>query len=159
MVAGPGADPSVAGMRSKCESSSRAFRPPAWLRNRHLQTIGGWFLRRRCRYPYTRRRLETPDGDFVDVDGAWDDRELPLGAPVCLVLHGLEGSSASGYAARTCRLLHRAGVRPFVLNFRSCSGETNRRLRSYHSGETGDIRFVAGRLRADHPGVRLGAFQ
>jgi predicted alpha/beta-fold hydrolase len=50
-----------------------------------------------------------------------------------------------------------AGVRPYVLNFRSCSGEPNRRLRSYHSGETGDIAFVAGRLAELHPGVPLGA--
>lgn len=91
------------------------------------------------------------------MDGAWDDDDLPRDAPICLVLHGLEGSSASGYAARTCRLLRREGVRPFVLNFRSCSGEPNRKLRSYHSGETGDIEFVARRLRVEYPGAALGA--
>lgn len=157
VVAGPAADPSVAPMCPAHDSSHRAFRPPAWLHNRHLQTIAGWFLRRGCSYPYVRRRLDTPDGDFLDIDGSWDDPRLSHASPICLVLHGLEGSSASGYAARTCRLLRRAGVRPFVLNFRSCSGEPNRKLRSYHSGETADIAFVAQRLRAEYPGATLGA--
>lgn len=133
------------------------FRPPGWLRNPHVQTIVGRALRFRCEFPYERRRLETPDGDFVDIDGAARRPDLSPTAPICVVLHGLEGSSASGYAARTCQLLLASGVRPFVLNFRSCSGEMNRRLRSYHSGETGDLAFVAGWLAAAYPGAGLGA--
>jgi predicted alpha/beta-fold hydrolase len=137
--------------------ATKSFHPPGWLRNPHVQTIVGRTLRLRCDFPYARRRVETPDGDFVDVDGAGEEAGLASSAPVCLVLHGLEGSSASGYAARTCTLLVAAGVRPYVLNFRSCSGELNRRLRSYHSGATADIAYVAGRLAELHPGVPLGA--
>jgi len=47
--------------------------------------------------------------------------------------------------------------------FRSCGDEPNRLLRSYHSGETGDLGFVVSRLTADEPardlllaGVSLG---
>lgn len=153
MLARPSADPSVRRMQRPPER----FCPPAWLRNPHVQTIVGRTLRLRCDFPYARQRFDTPDGDFVDVDGAAADAGLPPEAPLCIVLHGLEGSSASGYAARTCRLLLEAGVRPFVLNFRSCSGELNRRLRSYHSGETGDLKFVAARLAKAHPGAPIGA--
>jgi hypothetical protein len=65
-----------------------------------------------------------------------------------VVLHGLEGSSASGYVQQTCSRALRAGLRAVVLNFRSCGGEPNLRLRSYHSGETGDFALLLSTLRA-----------
>jgi len=105
------------------------------------------------RFEYVRRRISTPDGDFLDLDGA---AELGRG-PIVIVLHGLEGSSRSGYVAETCSLLRAAGASPVALNFRSCSGEPNRRLRSYHSGETGDLGHVVDILRAENPGRPIGA--
>jgi hypothetical protein len=86
-----------------------------------------------------------PDGDFVDLDwtlptGATPSAVAPLGLVV--VLHGLEGSSRSGYALEAYRALARRGVPAVGLNFRSCSGELNRAARLYHSGETEDLRFV-----------------
>ncbi len=129
------------------------FRTPAWLRGPHGQTIVGRALRSSCRAAYVRRRIETPDGDFLDLDCV---NGLP-GGPIVVVLHGLEGSSKSGYAAQTCTLLSAGGARPVALNFRSCSGEPNRNLQSYHSGETADIRLVVDLLRSENPGTPIGA--
>jgi len=101
-----------------------------------------------------RERLATPDGDFVDLD--WLDADATAGAPLLLVLHGLEGSTASHYVRA---LLARAGARGWravSLNFRSCSGEMNRLPRFYHSGDTGDLDHVVRVLTARAPGVRLG---
>ncbi len=49
------------------------------------------------------------------------------------------------------------GMHPVGLNFRSCSGEPNRAVTFYHSGETGDLRWVLGELRNRFPGHPLGA--
>jgi len=124
-----------------------------WLRGPHGQTIVGRAYRSSRRIAYVRRRIDTPDGDFLDLDGV---RE-PSRGPIVVVLHGLEGSSQSGYAVQTCSLLSARGVRPIALNFRSCSGEPNRTLRSYHSGETGDLRLVVDLLRRENPGTPIGA--
>lgn len=118
-----------------------------------MQTLWGPLLRP-VRPPRLRReRLETPDGDFVDLD--WLE-PAPAGAPVILVLHGLEGSARSHYAAGLLRALRGLGWRGAVLHFRSCSGELNRLPRLYHAGDTADLDWVVGRLIEREPQARLG---
>jgi uncharacterized protein len=100
----------------------------------------------------TRERFDTPDGDFVDVDWLGG----PAGAPVLLVLHGLEGTLRSHYIGGLFRLAAARGWRAGVMYFRSCSGELNRLPRFYHSGDTGDFDHVLRRLAAREPAARIG---
>jgi uncharacterized protein len=102
-----------------------------------------------------RERVVTSDGDFIDLDWAGDD--APADAPLLLVLHGLEGSSRSHYAVGLMRQALARGWRAVTLNFRSCSGELNRRLQFYHSGHTDDLDEIVRWLLAREPGARLGA--
>lgn len=109
-----------------------------------------------------RERIATPDGDFLDLDWAVVPGLAPAARPggtmpLTLVLHGLEGSARSRYALETYRQLAARGVEAVGLNFRSCSGELNRRPRLYHSGETEDLRFVLGLLRSRFRGRPIGA--
>ena len=104
--------------------------------------------------PYHRERLDTPDGDLLDLD--WGP-EPSSDSPIALVLHGLEGSSSRRYARNICRELFVRGIWPVVLNFRGCSGEPNRRPRYYHSGETSDPQFIVELLRHRFPGRPIGA--
>jgi len=99
--------------------------------------------------------VPTSDDDFVDLD--WAVADARPDAPVVLVLHGLEGSSKSHYAVGLAREALVRGWRAVVLNFRSCSGELNRRPQFYHSGHTDDLDDVVRVLVAREPATRLGA--
>jgi predicted alpha/beta-fold hydrolase len=132
----------------------RPFRPPLWARNRHVQTLAGKFLRPSPAVPLRRERWETPDGDVLLLDFA--DEGL-TDAPLVLLLHGLEGSARRPYALLSYAALRRRGLAAVGLNFRSCGGEPNRLARSYHSGETGDPRWVLERLKERSPERPLGA--
>jgi predicted alpha/beta-fold hydrolase len=126
----------------------RPFEPARLLSNPHVQTIVGKLLRPAIDVPLRRERLETPDGDFLDLDHAGEAEGIGESAPVVVVLHGLEGASTRRYMGTTYRALMERGLRPVGLNFRGCSGEPNRMARAYHSGETGDLRFVLETLRS-----------
>lgn len=129
------------------------FAPPRWLRGGHAQTVYGALVRMPIRLPLSHERWELPDGDFVDVD------LLPAptpNAPQVIVCHGLEGSSRSGYVRGVLRELRARGLGGVALNFRGCSGEPNRLLRFYHSGDTGDLGVIVSRLAAERPGRALG---
>ena len=104
-------------------------------------------------------RLETPDGDFLDLHHL----DAPSGAPILVMLHGLEGSVRSHYIQGLLAEAKRRGWRAAVLIFRSCGNELNRARRSYHSGETTDVAFVLRHLESTFPqapmvlaGVSLG---
>jgi predicted alpha/beta-fold hydrolase len=127
------------------------FEPATWLRGRHAQTVFGTLLRPGPRPPVRRERWELSDGDFLDVDRM----DGPASAPLLVVLHGLEGNSSSHYVRGLLAQAHARGWRGLAMNFRSCSGEPNRLLRSYHSGETGDAGEAIRRARAESPEAPL----
>ena len=127
------------------------FSPAWWLPGPHLQTLWPALARRPPRVATTRERVELPDGDFLDID--WTGGS----GPIVLVLHGLQGSSRSRHVRGLLAALHRRGFRGAVMHFRGCSGEPNRLLRTYHSGETGDLDHVVRRLRDRHPATPLAA--
>ncbi len=113
------------------------FKPAWWLKNAHMQTLWASKARRQKPYPYQQEILQLPDGDFVEL--AWNNSNSKK--LVCL-FHGLEGSLKSQYATGLFNALTDAGYRVVLMHFRSCGEQNNRLLRSYHSGETGDIAFL-----------------
>lgn len=127
------------------------FRPAWWLPGPHLQTLWASEVRRRPRTQLNRQRLELTDGDFIDLDHTTS----ATGTAQVLVLHGLEGSSESNYAAGILNALSASGLHAVLMHFRGCSGQANRLARSYHSGETGDLQFVVDHLRRRDPASKL----
>lgn len=140
------------------------YRAPGWLPGGHAQTIYPLLIRPDP-LPYHRDRWETPDGDFIDLD--WN--VVPPASngadtrPLLVLFHGLEGSSVSHYAITLMRAATAIGWSGVVVNFRGCSGESNRLPRAYHSGDSDEIDWILRRLRALCPtrpcyavGVSLG---
>lgn len=121
------------------------YLPARWLFGPNLMTIFGPLLRPGPRVTVTRERWELPDGDFVDVDRM----PGPGDAPLLLALHGLEGSSSAHYIRGLLAQARGRGWRALALNFRGCSGDMNRLVRSYHSGETGDLDELVRRARGE----------
>lgn len=137
--------------------SPEPFRPSRLWLNPHSQTVLANSLRSMNGVSYRRVRLDTPDGDFLDLDFASiPGIELDQDAPLVLLLHGLEGSARRSYATETYRQLAQRGVRAVGMNFRSCSGELNRTNSLYHAGKTDDVAFVVDWLDTLFPNVVKG---
>ena len=96
-------------------------------------------------------RLDTPDGDFIDLHHF----NAKLGAPVLLILHGLEGGIRSHYIQAFLEEAQSRDWHAVVLIFRGCGEEPNRSRRLYHSGETTDVAFAVAHLQATLPLLRL----
>ncbi len=141
-----------------------ADRLPRWLPGGNLQTLWAALAARRFEGAaplWRRERWTTPDADFIDVDFI----DAPPGAsqaPLLVLFHGLEGSSASHYAQAFAHWARGAGWGLALPHFRGCSGELNLAPRAYHSGDFEEIGWILARLRAAHgrpllaAGVSLG---
>ena len=132
-----------------------AYRAPGWLVGGNVQTIWPALFGKRFDGPppsYRRERWDTPDGDFIDVDFQAAAPGAAPDAPLLVLFHGLEGSSASHYAQAFAHWARANGWAYAVPHFRGCSGELNRAPRAYHSGDFEEIGWVLQRLRARHAG-------
>ena len=113
--------------------------PPFLQRGGHLQSMIPGVFRRVKGVDYQRERLETSDGDFLDLD--WLRNPEPS-RRLMIVTHGLESNSRASYCLGTAKLFRENGWDALAWNCRSCSGEMNRKFRMYHHGDTEDISAV-----------------
>ncbi|MFA6615798.1 MAG: alpha/beta fold hydrolase [Hydrogenophaga sp.] len=143
-------------MQASMALTLASYRAPRWLPGGHAQTLWSAVLARRHQGPppqWRRERWTTPDGDFIDVDHAC--HEAAPDAPLLVLFHGLEGSSASQYAVAFADFAARQGLAMAVPHFRGCSGEMNLAPRAYHSGDYEEIDWILHRFAATRPGRRL----
>jgi predicted alpha/beta-fold hydrolase len=118
------------------------------IRNPHLLTIASHFwpsgLDER-RFSIESKRYATAPGVEVLVETS-----RPAGAPVgeLVIVHGLEGSSQSGYMKSMARAALEAGFVAHRFNLRSCGGMERFARTGYHSGMTGDLLEFLRQLRA-----------
>jgi predicted alpha/beta-fold hydrolase len=126
-------------------SGIEPYRPPRLLANGHLQTVYPTLFRRPGGISYRRERMETDDGDFIDLD--WSASASPS-RRVAIISHGLEGHTRRAYVLGMARALNRAGWDVLAWNQRGCSGEPNRTFRFYHNGVTDDLQRVIDHAKA-----------
>ena len=109
----------------------------------HYQTIRP-HLRREDSVPYSRERITTDDGDFLDLDWL-----VTQNCPRLVILsHGLEGDSRRNYIISAARYLMARDWDVLAWNCRSCSGEMNRTRKLYSHGQSEDLAAVVDHARS-----------
>ncbi len=121
------------------------YNPPLPFKNGHISTIYSGLIRKVTNLNQQRERLELEDGDFIDLD--WSFSPAPSNV-VVILLHGLEGHGQRPYIKGSAKHFNSNELDSCAINFRGCSGETNRLFRSYHSGDTEDLRAVIQHILA-----------
>jgi len=118
------------------------FEPHRWLRNRHLMTLAGALLPRHTPGlpPADDRLFEVEPGTQLLARCHWQ-RE-PRRSPTLALVHGLEGSSESGYIRTLAAQAFTAGFNVLRMNQRNCGGTERLTATLYNSGLSADFRAV-----------------
>jgi hypothetical protein len=134
------------------QAQSEAFRPRWGLRGGHLQTLASHFASRQITLSQAEDRLiEVEPGVSVRCLCHWQPNRTA--ALTVIAIHGLEGSSDSGYMLGLAAKGVAAGMNVVRMNQRNC-GEMDRHSPTlYHSGRSDDLAAVAQALVA-RDGIR-----
>ncbi|MGH8197690.1 MAG: YheT family hydrolase [Steroidobacteraceae bacterium] len=137
------------------------FRPPAWLSNRHLQSV--WpslplrrrsIERRAAAVTAASRQLVLDCGDGARLMG-WVADPPPGTANaeqrLAVLLHGWEGSSESLYVLSCAQLLHQRGFTVLRLNLRDHGGTHALNKELFHSCRLAEVVGAVARLQALYP--------
>ena len=110
-----------------------------------MQTLAGFFLFRNIQLPTPEARyVEVAPGIRILCHCHWQaDRRNCLTA---IVVHGLEGSSDSGYVVGVAQKGLAAGMNVVRVNQRNCGGTDALAPVLYHSGLSNDVAVVAREL-------------
>lgn len=126
-----------------------SFVPRRWLSNGHLQTIAGNFLPRPDRLPpSTAELVEVSPATPTQISSQvlchchWQPEMVRGERLTVILLHGLEGSSASQYIVGNANKMWLAGLNVVRMNMRNCGGTEALSPTLYHSGLSGDVRAV-----------------
>ena len=131
-----------------------SYKPKTLLKNGHINTIYASLFRKvNLNNSFTRKRIETEDDDFLDIDFLKNENNK-----IAILCHGLEGSSSSKYIKGTSNLLSSNGYDIAAMNYRSCSGEINKQLKTYHSGQTDDLNSVINLVLPNYDEIYLIGF-
>lgn len=143
-------------LSNPAEELSDGFRPRRFLRGGHAQTIAGNFLPRQSLLPPAEDRLiEVEEGTRVLCQCHWQAERAAH--PAVVIVHGLEGSSASQYVIGNGSKAWAAGMSVVRMNMRSCGGSDLLSPTLYHSGRSADVGAVIRHL-IDAEGIRrIGA--
>jgi predicted alpha/beta-fold hydrolase len=114
------------------------YNPGFIYRSGHFQTVYPTLFRKVEGVNYRRKRIQTPDDDFIDLDFS----EVSRADSAVIICHGLEGSSDRAYMRGMAAAFNSAGIDAVCYNYRGCSGVMNRQLRMYNAGATDDLELV-----------------
>jgi predicted alpha/beta-fold hydrolase len=128
--------------------SAEPFIPRRPFLGGHVQTIAGNFLPRRNALPSPEERLfEVEPGMQLLCHCHWQSERTP--AMTLIIVHGLEGSTESGYVIGTGSKAWLAGMNVVRMNMRNCGGTEHLGPTLYNSGMSHDVGIVVQSLIAE----------
>ena len=102
------------------------YQPPLRFRNMHVNTLYPALARAVKGVDYQRIRLNSPDGDFLDLDWSFTQNDT-LTDKLVICVHGLEGHARRPYMAGMMKRFNTEGYDAVGINLRGCSDECVRR--------------------------------
>lgn len=129
------------------------YKSPKWLFNGHLETIYPALFRKKENLYPERERIETADGDVLDLD--W---HRTGSSRLVIVSHGLEGNSRRPYILGMAAAFIRKGFDVLAWNYRGCGEELNKKPIFYHSGATYDLESVVNHAATTYEEINLVGF-
>ena len=116
------------------------YNPPFRIfRNGDVSTLYSALFRKAPIIEQKRERIVLPDGDFIDLDWSFSEKKTEK---LIIICHGLEGNAQRPYILGTAKLFNENGFDCCAVNYRGCSGETNKIFTAYHSGKTEDLEEI-----------------
>jgi predicted alpha/beta-fold hydrolase len=123
------------------------FVPRRGFRGGHAQTLAGNFMRRENRLPPPVDRLFEVEPEVqVLCHCHWQPEEIKHRAMTVIIVHGLEGSTASQYVVGLGSKAWELGMNVVRMNMRNCGGTEALAPTLYHSGLSSDVGAVAKTL-------------
>ena len=126
------------------------FAPRRWLHGGHAQTIASYLIRRENHLPPGEKRFfQVTEDTQLLCECNWQAEKTR--ALTVIIIHGLEGSSQSGYMLGTAAKALAAGMNVVRMNMRNCGNTEQLTPTLYHSGYSADLAAVVHQLiREDH---------
>jgi hypothetical protein len=139
-----------------------AFRPPFFLRGGHVQTLAGYWSRRRLRWTLPAEDVVVDAGSGVRLllRASWQEGREER--PTLVLVHGLGGSDGSSYSISTGSIAWGRGWNVVRMNMRGAGDGEALCPRLYHAGVDTDLLAVLEAVASRTPrlapvGFSLGA--
>lgn len=117
------------------------YTPPLLFRSSNIATLyPSLFRPEPVHSPPERERIDTPDNDYLDID--WHKNGGTDSKRIVIISHGLEGNARKKYTLGMAVMGLSLGYDAVCWDQRGAGKEPNKKVRSYHSGETNDLHAV-----------------
>jgi len=132
-------------MNAEPNNTTESFKPPLWLRNTHVQTIGSSLFTRSPEIG-TGRRIELVTSEDVRLEAFLHGEANPHRQVI--LIHGWLGSADSSYVLNTAADLLQAGYRVTRLNLRDHGDTAHLNETMFHSARTREVVEACEQLAA-----------
>jgi predicted alpha/beta-fold hydrolase len=128
------------------------FKPA--FKNPHFQTLYRSFFKQDFKLNFEIEKFNLSDGDFLECFWSLKTKNPKK---IVILLHGLTGSYGSQYIQGMVNSLNKNKITSVIMHYRGTSGKPNIKPRSYHSGETQDLKEYIQHLVKLYPKTQLFA--